>query len=60
MGSLVYMATFQIQAVTVNELASGRGFGLKMETLLRKSCTVTGKNPRILVAQLQIHPCFAV
>jgi hypothetical protein len=30
--------TFQIQAVTVNEPAAGRGIDLKMETLLRIRC----------------------
>jgi hypothetical protein len=32
------MVTFQIQAVTVNEPASGRGIDLEMETLSRTSC----------------------
>jgi hypothetical protein len=31
------MVTFQIQAVTVNEPAAGRGIDLKMETLPRIS-----------------------
>jgi hypothetical protein len=32
------MAKFQIQAVTVNEPAIGRGIDMDMETLLRISC----------------------
>jgi hypothetical protein len=32
------MVTFQIQAVTVKELASGRGLGLKVERSVRISC----------------------
>jgi hypothetical protein len=53
------MATFQIKALTVNEHAARRGINLKMETLLRISY-VTGKTPRILTEQLQIHPFLAV
>jgi hypothetical protein len=32
------MVTFQIQAVTVNESATGRGLDLKIEILPRISC----------------------
>jgi hypothetical protein len=44
------MATFQIQTFESNERAAGRGPGLKMENITKnKLCTVTGKNPRIIV-----------
>jgi hypothetical protein len=32
------MAVFQMQAVTVNELAIGRGVDLKIETMQRINC----------------------
>jgi hypothetical protein len=38
------MMTFQVEAVTVNELGTGKGIDLKMESLQRiSSNTVTGK-----------------
>jgi hypothetical protein len=50
------MAIFQIQAVTVNEPATGRGNDLKMETFTKNMLhAVAGE---ILVKQLQIHPFF--
>jgi hypothetical protein len=55
------MVTFQIQAVTVSEPATGRNIDLKMRDITENELhTVTGKISRILIQQLQIHTSFAV
>jgi hypothetical protein len=46
------MATLYIQAVTVNELATGRGLDLKLEILMRISCVHTGKKGRTVTDAL--------